>query len=195
MNKIISLAMLGLAMLSVPGSVSAQEEREINLPPVGKDNDLTRYSDNQTGFWMAAQAEAGYSLFLNKANRPYTEINVTGGYRFNEFLRVGVGFGGRYYIDGHRIRHDRHDWSIPLFFNVRGNIIPGGYRDVVPYYSVDLGGAIRDGFLWRPTIGIRVGQPRSAFLAGLTYTGQTLKYVNGKNRYASFLGITLGYEY
>ena len=76
-----------------------------------------------------------------------------------------------------------------------GNFIDDEFRTVTPYWSMDMGGAIKDGFMWRPTIGIRVGQSRSAFLLGVTYTGQNLKYKTGKDRYVSAVGLTLGYEF
>lgn len=196
MKKYASLFLIALLLLlQMPVDAEAQSDSGITLPPVGNAGNLDDYGDRNTGFWIAGQINAAYSLYLKDSNRPYTEIDVTGGYRFNEYLKAGVGFGGRYYIDGSRLRHDDIDWSFPLYVNIRGNIIHDGYNTVVPYYSVDMGGAIRDGFFWRPTIGIRVGQPRSAFLLGLTYTGQSLKDVSGGRRYASFLGLTLGYEY
>lgn len=194
MSKFKTLVFILLALTTGINAAYSQNDN-VKLPPVGEDIDLKGYNDIDHGFWIAGQLQAGYSLFMHDTNRPYTEINVTGGYRVNEFLRFGVGFGGRYYIDSKLIRGDKLDWSFPIYANVRGNIIHTGYNTVVPYYSFDIGGAIRDGFFMRPTIGIRVGQERSAFLVGITYTGQQLKKVNQKYRFASFLGLTLGYEY
>lgn len=170
------------------------DEKEAT-PVIGRDRDLENYSTYQRGFWIAGQLSGAYTLNLTKKNVPMVELDVVGGYRFNEYLRAGIGFGGRYYINNDHMRDSHIAWAFPLYANVRGNIIPTAYHTVVPYYSLDIGGAIRDGFMWRPTIGMRVGQARSAFLLGLTYTGQCYKAVGGKNRYGSFLGLTLGYEY
>jgi hypothetical protein len=83
---------------------------------------------------------------------------------------------------------------------VRGNFIPTQYRSVVPYYSFSIGGSIRDGFFFRPTVGLRIGQQRSAFLVSLSYVGQSmkgykwnkeLKYVD----YVSFISLGIGYEF
>lgn len=171
-------------------------DNKLTSPGITPDADLKSYWNIDKGFWISGQLQGAYSLMLRGNNIPMIELDVTGGYRFNEYLRTGIGFGVRYYIDNRKMRKSDVALSMPIYANIRGNIIHGGYRTVVPYYSLDIGGAVRDGFLWRPTIGIRVGQERSAFLAGLVYTGQCYKSVEtNKSRYGSFLGITLGYEY
>lgn len=164
-------------------------------PSVSRDRAIEDMNDNDTGFWFSTQLNGSYALFLSERCTPWSELNAIGGYRFSQYLKVGVGFGARYYIDNSRLRSSGIKWSFPIFATVRGNIIPDEYRSVVPYYSFDLGGVIRDGFMWRPTFGLRIGQSRSAFLVGITYTGQTLRYETGKNRYVSGLGLTIGYEF
>lgn len=164
-------------------------------PAVKEDRAIRDMTDNDTGFWMSAQVNGSYSVFISDKCTPWTELDVAGGYRFNQYLKVGVGFGGRYYFENDRLRNNNVKWSFPVFATVRGNFIPDDYRTVTPYYSFDIGGAIRDGFMWRPTVGLRIGQSRSAFLVGITYTGQSLKYKTGKDRYISGVGLTLGYEF
>lgn len=164
-------------------------------PAVKEDRAIRDMTDNDTGFWMSAQVNGSYSVFISDKCTPWTELDVAGGYRFNQYLKVGVGFGGRYYFENDRLRSNNVKWSFPVFATVRGNFIPDDYRSVTPYYSLDLGAAIRDGFMWRPTVGLRIGQSRSAFLVGITYTGQSLKYKTGKDRYISGVGLTLGYEF
>lgn len=164
-------------------------------PEVKKDPALADYADFDKGFWFRTTLSGAYTLFMSDKNVPLTEFDLAGGYRFNQYLKVGAGVGFRYYINNHDLRSDRHKWGFPVYATFSGNIINETYRSVVPYYNLDLGGTIRDGFMWRPTFGIRVGQPRSAFLLGLTYTGQTLEYKTGKNRYCSALGLSLGYEF
>lgn len=164
-------------------------------PAVKEDRAIRDITDNDTGFWMSAQVNGSYSVFISDKCTPWTELDVVGGYRFNQYLKVGIGFGGRYYFENDRLRSNNVKWSFPVFATVRGNFIPDDYRSVTPYYSLDLGAAIRDGFMWRPTVGLRIGQSRSAFLVGITYTGQSLKYKTGKDRYISCVGLTLGYEF
>ncbi len=165
------------------------------MPAVGVDPNLRDMADNDTGFWFSPQLSGGYTLFLSKHCSPWSELDLAGGYRFSQYLKVGIGIGGRYYFDNSKLRKSDIGWSFPIYATVRGNFIPETYRTVVPYYSCDLGGAIRDGFMWRPTFGIRVGQARSAFLVGISYIGQSLKYWNGDGKYVSSLGLTIGYEY
>ena len=93
-----------------------------------------------------------------------------------------------------------HAWGLPLFLNVRGNIIPTDYYDVIPYWSMDIGTTFPDGFMIRPSIGIRVGQPRSAFLLSVAYVGQQIREFapvgNGtEHNFKSFISLRLGYEF
>ncbi len=172
--------------------------------PQGKNNNAyVEYSSYEQGFWYAVELQSGYSCNINKYNVAMVELNIVGGYRFNEFFRAGLGIGGRYYINNEKVRYSDINWAMPIYLNVRGNIIPSESRTVVPYYSFDIGGTVRDGFMFRPTIGVRFGEPRSAFLLGLSYMGQSLKsYKSDTNnviipnrKYNSFVTLKIGYEF
>lgn len=193
---------IGAALLMAFPAFS-QENEVRRMPEVNKDNLQHNYSADNTGFWIAAEAVGGYSCRLYNSNFALAEIDVTAGYRLNEYLRVGLGFGGRYYFDNSAVRYNGSEWAFPLYANARGNFIPTDYRTTVPYWSFDLGGTILDGFMMRPTVGLRIGQKRSAFLLGLTYTGQSLKgYTinergtrDPKTKFVSFISLKLGYEF
>lgn len=165
------------------------------LPEVKNDPDLADMADYTKGFWFRTRLTGSCSLFLTEKCTPLIDLDVAGGYRFSQYVKAGIGFGGRYYFNNSDLRHSSIKWSFPVFATITGNIIPDTYRNVVPYYSFDIGGTIRDGFLMRPTFGIRVGQSRSAFLLGLTYTGQSLRYKTDKTRFVSSLGLSAGYEF
>lgn len=174
-----------------------------NLPSEKNTNSYKDYSFYDKGFWCAVELQGGYSCNIDSYNVALSELDIVGGYRFNEYFRAGLGLGVRYYFNNEKVRYSDIKWAFPIFANVRGNIISGESRTVVPYYSVDLGGTIRDGFMFRPTIGLRIGESRSAFLVGLSYMGQTLKsYKAGKDNtivpdyeYTSFVTLKLGYEF
>lgn len=163
-------------------------------------NDYAKYN---TGLWYSIETNVGYSINVEDENIGFVDLDIVGGYRFNEYLRLGLGFGARYYINNDEYRSDNVEWAFPLFFNVRGNIIPSKYRNIVPFYSFDIGGVCRDGFMMRPTIGVRFGEPRSAFVLGLSYMGQSVKgyYISelgeqiNKNKFTSFIALKLGYEF
>lgn len=190
-------------MLLSAALASAQENQVTRLPQVDTSHEQKVYSTDESGFWGAAEVTGGYSCRLSKSNFGMAEMDVVGGYRFNEYVRVGIGFGGRYYIDNSQVRITRSEWAFPLFANVRGNFIPTRYRNAVPYYSVDLGGTFRDGFLFRPSVGMRFGQKRSTFLLSVGYTGQKLHSFKldtsgqrvEKREFVSFITLKLGYEY
>lgn len=196
---ILSLILLALAVLPS----AAQDNQPSRLPEIGKEHTQNVYTTYETGFWIAPEASVGYSCRIAHKNNAFSELTVTGGYRFNEFVRVGVGFGGRLYFHNTEERYRSKNWAFPLFLNVRGNFIPTDTRDVVPYYSMDLGAAIRDGFMMRPTFGLRIGQKRSAFLVGLSYLGQNTKFsrhetdgrIQSYSKFLSFITLRLGYEF
>lgn len=132
---------------------------EVRRMPEVKHNPTSHYDyrEANSGFWWSVELGAGCSCRINADNFGLTELDVTLGYRFNEYLRIGAGIGGRYYLRNERVRRSDIAWAMPLYFNLRGNFIPTNGRPVVPYYSIDLGATVRDGFMVRPAIGIRVG--------------------------------------
>jgi hypothetical protein len=164
-------------------------------PRVTTDPGLTDLATNDTGFWMRAGVIGGSTIFIEDTGTPTFEVNVAGGYRFSQYLKVGIGFGYRYYFNNEKIRSKSSASAFPIFATISGNFISDAYRTVVPYYSFDFGATACDGVMMRPTIGMRIGQSRSALLLGLTYTGQQLRYVNCKYRFVSSLGLTVGYEF
>ena len=184
----------------IAAACSVAASAQINLPQVGAPEKQADYTSAGSGFWMAAEASAAYSCRLFNSNFGYTEIDAVAGYRFNEYVRVGLGLGARYYFDNNKVRSTLSEWAFPIFLNVRGNFIPTRYRDVVPYYSFDIGVTVRDGFMLRPTVGLRVGRERSAFLVGLGYVGQDLSTYSRDNlrktrRFVNFITLKLGYEF
>ena len=54
--------------------------------------------------------------------------------------------------------------------NVRGNFISQADRSMVPYWSVNVGSAINDGFFITPTLGLRFGEQRNSWLLGISYS-------------------------
>jgi hypothetical protein len=190
----------GLIAAACSVAASAQINQVTRLPQVGAPEKQADYTSAGSGFWMAAEASAAYSCRLFNSNFGYTEIDAVAGYRFNEYVRVGLGLGARYYFDNNKVRSTLSEWAFPIFLNVRGNFIPTRYRDVVPYYSFDIGVTVRDGFMLRPTVGLRVGRERSAFLVGLGYVGQDLSTYSRDNlrktrRFVNFITLKLGYEF
>lgn len=155
------------------------------------------YGELNVGFWFSAEIGEAISCNINSGNYTFTELDVIGGYRLNEFLRFGIGLGARYYNNNH-YRYSSISLGMPIYATVRGNIIPNEYRNVVPYYSFDIGASIRDGFMFRPGVGIRVGQNRNAFLVNLSYLGQNIISIENslrKNKFTSFVMLKVGYEF
>lgn len=195
-----SLTISVILALCIPWLAYSQQ-REVRMPQESglgtRHHDLTA---SGKGFFIAVEAAGGYSLNLHNANLGAAEINVAGGYRFNTYFRAGIGFGGRAYFHDASLRRHTSAFALPLYVDFRGNFIPDDYRNVVPYWSMDIGGTFPDGVMLRPTIGLRIGQPRSAFLVGISYMGQSLKLpvdADGKksSKFTSMLMLRLGYEF
>lgn len=182
-----------IAVFLIACAAGQAQERQIRLPQKPSEQKYKEYQTEETGYWCSVEYDAGSSLFFEKKNFQETGLSFTNGYRFNEYLRVGVGAGVRYYFNNNEVRSTDVKWAFPLYANVRGNIMSMDVRNVVPYYSVNIGGIIRDGFYISPTIGLRIGDPRSAFLVGLSYSFEDTALRSGSG--ASMLAIRLGYEF
>lgn len=199
--KKLAFLIIAIAALVAPQYASAQRDDIIYPTEQNLGTRHTNLSKNNTGFFFAVEASGGVTV--TGATVPMVELDVVGGYRFNEFVRLGIGLGPRYYINGDRIRAAKKEqWTMPLYLNIRGNFIPGDYRNVIPYYSVDAGYTIGDDFMIRPSVGVRFGSNRSAFLLGIAYLGQNMKTgiinpdTNKETKYfGSFLCLKLGYEF
>ena len=134
--------------------------------------------------------------FSSKSSGPIVQVDVIGGYRFNEFIKLGLGVSPRLLpMDSSYFPFDGLGGgpvSLPVYLDVRGNIISQESRMAVPYWSMDLGYSIPEGFYASPTIGVRVGGPRNNFIAGLTYIFQNV--ASWKESYSA-IGLRLGYEF
>lgn len=198
------LFVLLTAIVVLSMAVSAQINEIKRIPSQGSNDFSTSVYDRSAGFWAAVESMAGYSL-QSRNNAGFGEVDAIFGYRFNEYFRVGPGLGVRYYFPAGHLRVRSFQWAFPIYLNMRGNLECARYRDVVPYYSLDIGGTIQDGFMWRPSIGIRVGSPRKAFIAALSYMGQEIRDYKfniaspgerkNSSKYVSFVALRLGYEF
>ena len=190
--------LLILAIMCSCASLAGAQERTLNrLPEISKAADYTvEYSRNSTGFWAAAELSGGSTCRISKPNTGFAELDLVAGYRFSDYLRIGAGFGVRDYgLFASSIRYRDSSWSFPIYVDLRGSFMPTVYRTVVPYWSMDLGGTVCDGFMMRPSLGIRVGRERSAFLLAVSYTGQCMDIRKDVNRYISMMSLRLGYEF
>lgn len=193
-RKVILLMFI---MASVFGYAQSKPTRDVRMPSeTGLGEGYKDYFSYDRGFFAAGELSGGVSLQSAKKTVGFTELDAVGGYRFCDFLRVGAGLGVRYYINGFK-----HDWGVPLFLNVRGNFISNQYYNVVPYWSFDIGNTFPDGLMVRPSIGIRVGQKRSAFVASIGYMGQNMLKARAtedtkkKSAFYSFITLKIGYEF
>lgn len=191
MRKIaLSFVLLALA------AVGNAQERVIKMPEAPKQSEYTEFSLKEKGYWWSADVCVGPSLTFHEKNLLTTGVNFVNGYRFDDYLRVGIGIGAQYHaVHNDDIRDTDIKWTMPIFLNARGNFISQEIREIVPFWSVDLGGVIRDGFMFTPSIGARIGEQRSAFLVSLGYS---LRTIDAKDDYAktrNYIVLKLGYEF
>lgn len=158
-------------------------------------SEFIEYRQQFTGYWSSVEVDLGNMISLSGKNMQHAELNWINGYRFGEFLKLGVGFGVRYYVNNHEQRSSSIRWAFPIFADIRGNFIPQTSRNFVPYWSFDIGGVVRDGFMMSPTLGLRIGEKRSCMLVGLSYIGQTMKRYDGERRFENGISLKIGYEF
>lgn len=188
MRKLIAIA--ALALMMVPAL--AQNHTDYTLPQQPKRAKYVDYPSQDKGFWFAVQA-TGVVLVGLDIPVPTTSVDLIAGYRFGEFFKVGAGISPGFFWMG--------AFNMPVYLDLRGNIISQESRMVVPYWSLDTGYNVGQptGFMVSPTIGVRVGMPRNNFIAGVTYFLQTqpnnsVLHTGEINLYNS-IGIRLGYEF
>lgn len=70
-------------------------------------------------------------------------------YRYSLFLKVGAGVSVLYYLNNKNVRQSANYFSVPIFRNVRGNALPDDTRMTVPFWFVNVGKSISDGFISR----------------------------------------------
>ncbi|MEG1574435.1 MAG: hypothetical protein RR293_02815 [Bacteroidales bacterium] len=167
-------------------------------PQQSKFNDL---SNNNKGWWCSAEAFGGGTLYSNTpSNMGFMEFSFVNGYRFNEFIKIGVGLGVRGYIgqSNDDQRSNISKMSFPVYLDVRGNFISQHSRMFSPYWSLDIGYSINDNFFFAPTLGMRIGGLRHSFLFGISYMGQILNKTEDGYKssvYTDFICGRLAYEF
>ena len=187
-------ALFSLLLLATCLTAGAQY-REVNLPERPKHPAYRNYEKENSGFWCAVEAEGASSIMVGRTNMQYAGLSFTGGYRISEFLRCGVGFGGRVYVNNACVRNTDNRFGIPIYGNLRGNFISAYDRDGVPFWSLNVGGITKEGFFASPTIGYSFGGLRNNFQIGLCYTLASFENWKEKNTTYSYLGVKLGYEF
>lgn len=175
------LTVLAFALMLVPSF--AQNHTDYTLPDAPKRAKYIDFPSLDKGFWFAVQATPAFSTL----DGPFTaQLDLIAGYRAGEFFKIGPGVSPKSTSAG---------FVLPVYLDVRGNIISQESRMAVPYWSLDAGytfGAYK-GLYVSPTVGVRVGMPRNNFIAGLTYM---LQQIGPEGFVPSHgVGIRLGYEF
>ena len=175
MRKLLAIMAFGLMMLPA----LAQNHTGYALPEEPKRAKYIDFPSQDKGLWFAVQATPAFVL----NGGVLAQADLIAGYRAGEFFRVGAGVSPGLLAGA---------FSMPVYLDIRGNIISQESRMAVPYWSIDAGynvGAYK-GFYASPTAGVRVGMPRNNFIAGLTYILQT---VRGGAMHG--VGLRIGYEF
>lgn len=172
---------------------AAAQQREIKMPeePARQRN----IAEMDQGFWCAIDAGGGTTLMEGRKNVAMAGAAFTGGFRFSQYLKVGVGLGVLYYPNNDNVRSRDSHLAMPLFANVRGNLLSDNIRTTVPYWSVNVGATLPDGAFITPSIGLKIGEKRNAFLVSIGYTLRELKVQKGKDDTFSGALLKIGYEF
>lgn len=185
--------MLTLLLVSTISAYS--QYRDVKLPEKPVLKGYRNYSNQDNGFWYAIEAEGGSSIMAVNTNMQYAQLTATGGYRVTEFLRFGLGVGGRMYFNNANVRNTDNKFGVPIFANARGNFLSAYDRDGVPFWSLSIGGITEEGFFASPTIGYSFGGLRNNFLIGVSYTISNFEDCTKSRVNYSYFALKLGYEF
>ena len=70
-----------------------QSGKGVKIPYERGKSEHKAYSKFDQGFFFAVEGNGGYSLNLSGTNIGFGEIDFVGGYRVNDYFRIGAGFG------------------------------------------------------------------------------------------------------
>lgn len=186
---------LSTVLVSLCCTTAFSQYRPVTLPQKPVRTEYKDLNSQDNGFWCAVDVDGGSSLMYGKTNLQYANLLFTGGYRINEYLRIGVGLGLRTYVNNNEVRKSDSPLALPLFVNARGNILSAHDREAVPFWSVNAGGVVGDGLLFNPTLGYSFGGLRHNFLVGLSYTLSTFTDNAQHKCTYNYLGVKVGYEF
>jgi hypothetical protein len=177
-------------------SVAMAQYRDVKLPP---ETPRSRYHDSDLadkGFWTAGEFFGGSTLSSEFPCAQFLQLTWTAGYRFNQYIRIGAGLGAKVYVNnGPKLRAYDSNWTAPFFVNARGNFMAQEDRGFSPYWSMNVGYVVKDGFFMSPTLGIRYGAMRSDFLLGISYSLNRIDNWPTVDKFTHSLMLVLGYEY
>lgn len=166
-----------------------------------------------SGFYWAIDLNGAYSIRLKSYKHNFTLAEMTGsaGYKFNQYVSLGVGAGYRHYIGPFpRVKGRGHHYSIPVFVDSRGNFIDQEGHRCVPCWGMEVGGAFHDGFLCRPQAGVKwpARGNRPDVRLCVTWTMQTMNTIDRNhmmgtnlvgpfhnNEFVHFVGLNLGVQF
>lgn len=182
------------ALLSI--CLGYAQKKEIVMPKAPEHKKYVEYSLMDKGYWWSVDLGIAPSLKYRESSMWSSTISFVNGYRFNDYLRLGIGIGANcYFANNDVVRRKSLKWTMPLFVNARGNFMSQDVREVVPFWSIDVGGALGDGFLFTPSVGCRIGESRSALIASLGYSYRGLKAKEELGNGRNFVVLKLGYEF
>lgn len=176
---------------------------EVTKPQEPKGKGYVDYSDLDKGWWCAVEVHAGAFWYWDKPDAAGVfALTFTNGYRFSEYFKLGVGFGVRYNLNDNdtykryqELKGLKAPLSIPIFLNLRGNIISQKSRICVPFWNADIGYAVFDSFFFDAGLGMRVGGKRNNFVLSFNYMGQLIQYNPDKTRFGNGFLFKIGYEF
>ena len=169
------------ALMMVPAF--AQNHTGYTLPEEPRRGKYIDFPSQDRGLWFAVQASP--ALGVGRAAGFWGSADLIAGYRTGEFFKVGAGVSPRFdMIAG---------FALPVYLDLRGNIISQESRMAVPYWNLDAGWTfMENGVYVSPTVGVRVGMPRNNLIAGVTYIFQHATVPAG---IFHAVGLRIGYEF
>lgn len=186
---------VGISLVCMGFVTSLAQSRQIIMPEESQEKGFANLAEQEQGYWCGIDAEFGSTLMENKKNVASVGVNFTNGYRFNEYLKVGIGLGVLYYVNSDNVRVRKSHLAMPLFVNLHGNMVTEEIRRTVPYWSVNVGTAMPDGFFFNPQVGLRIGEKRSAFCIGIGYVLRKLDSLSQNTSSYSGASLKIGYEF
>jgi len=164
------------------------------IMPSQPSHSLQNLEELDRGYWVAAEATCMPTLMHEQPNFIQAGISVVNGYRFSEFFKAGVGVGVVYTTNMANINPDKKRFYIPLFLELRGDILSSRLYKTVPFWKADFGYQFGNGLMANVGPGLRVGEKRNAFTLSAGYSFLQLPLPSDVVSYSGVF-VHIGYEF
>lgn len=177
-----------VVLLLAGGSFLAKSQPN-SLPKIPDTPKYTDFSLKNSGYWFSVAPGVAVASRPGFESSGCAQLELSNGYRFSEFFKLGIGIAPRMYFCGYLDKK----YSLPLFAEARGNFFSQYHTAWAPWWNANVGYSFNEGTFFTVGVGARFGGLRHNFITSVFYSLQGVE--DEQLKFVHMLGIKLGYEF